>query len=717
MRAMRRFQIALLSFASAALVGCERPATSPGQSQQEAMRRAGRGDSLLKAVAAQLGDLPANVETDLRQPTIVLDATPSGEDILAIGTQTPNVPDGMVNYVIVPEGNGRFRSLGVRSGDILKYYLISDETVDEERRASGFSRWLAMEFNIAQVIDENTLLIEKGVPSAVAKEYLRQVGRDDRSLPQEVKDYVAQVVADDSTVTPQIVIPAKIEIWRHLDDRLYEINQKLNVYWERRLPPLGWEPSPDEKVLLQTVLWLNQWLRQSEKVADWRIDPLLESLDPKLRTDQELAPYISKKALEAGVFEPHEGRLLQEAVWMRDISRWARGDSFDDLERAAALFDWTVRNVQLVADEDAVPHRPWKVLLYGRGTAEQRAWVFALLCRQLDLDVVMLATKPPDLPADASQAGQGEARFWLPALVLGEELHLFDTRLGQPIPGPGGQGVATLRQVSEDDALLRQLDLEGVPYPITAEMLKEVTAYAAADWFDLSRRALAVDQKLTGDDRVVLAAGPSALAERLGAVPQIGQVLLWELPFETLRDQLSLLPPARRREVLEFEPLATRPKLWKARLRHFQGRREGGDEQTATEPSDIIDDHGEAAQLYTDKSVRPTDREISRNQSNDKRRVDTTAKLNATYWLGLLSFDDGKYDVAAHWFGRPELSDEGSPWAHGARYNLARTYEAQGNLAEAIALLEQDASSQQHGNKLRARRLKSRLDEAKKSEE
>ena len=716
MRAMCRFQVAILILASVALLGCDRASTSPGQSQQEAMRRAGRGDSLLKAVAAQLGDLPANVETDLRQPTIVLDATPSGEDILAIGTQTPNVPDGTVNYIVVPEGNGRFRSLGVRSGDILKYYIISDETVDEERRASGFSRWLAMEFNIAQVIDENTLLIEKGVPWAVAKEYLRQVGRHDRSLPQEVKDYIAQVVVDDSAVAPQVVIPAKIEIWRHLDDRLYEINQKLNVYWERRLPPLGWEPSPDEKVLSQTVVWLNQWLRQSKKVADWRVDPLLESLHPKLRNDEQLAPYISKKSLEARVFEPHEGRLLQEAVWMRDISRWARGDSFDDLERAAALFDWTVRNVQLVADEDAVPHRPWKVLLYGRGTAEQRAWVFALLCRQLQLDVVMLATNPTE-SADASQARQGEARFWLPALVLNEELHLFDTRLGLPIPDAGGQRVATLKQASEDDAVLRQLDLEGAPYPITAEMLKHVKAYLVADWFDLSRRALAVDQKLTGDDRVVLAAEPTALAERLGAVPQIGQVILWELPFETLREQLSLLPPARRREVIAFEPLATRPKLWKARLRHFQGRRAGGDEQTATEPSDVVDDHGEAAQLYTDKSVRPTDREIARNQSNDKRRVDTTAKLSATYWLGLLLFDDGKYDVSAHWFGRPELNDKASPWAHGARYNLARTYESQEKLEEAISLLEQDDSPQQHGNKLRARGLQSRLEEAKKTEE
>lgn len=551
----RRFHIALLIIAVATLPGCDRPTTTTGgQSQREAPRRSPRGDALLKPAAAQLGDLPAHVETDLRLPTIVLDATPDGQEILALCTVNPNVPDGLINYVTVAAQTSRFRSLGVRSGDILKYYIIEDETVDEERRASGFARRLAMEFNIAQVLDENTLLIEKGVPASVAKDYLRQVARQDNALPQEVKDYIAQVVADNSSVIPQMVIPAKIEIWRNTDDRQKEIMQQLIVYRDRRLPPLGWEPSPDQKMLAQVVVWLNQWLRQTERVADWRIDPLLESLDAKLRTDPQLAPYISKDALEAGAFEPYEGRLLQEAVWMRDISRWARGDSFDDLERAAALFDWTVRNVQLVADKDEVPHRPWQVLLYGRGTARQRAWVFAMLCRQLGLDVVVLAAEPSSPPADGSQAGQGTTPVFLTGLLVGDQLHLFDTRLGLPIPGAGGEGVATLKQVSEDDALLRQLDLEGAPYPVTADMLKGVTAYAVGDWFDLSRRALQVEEKLTGDDRVALSAEPSAVAERLRTLLQIADVKLWPLPFETLRDQLSLLPPGHCAKCLRSSP-------------------------------------------------------------------------------------------------------------------------------------------------------------------
>jgi hypothetical protein len=606
---------------------------------------------------------------------VILDSTKSadGQDVTAICTANPSVPGSFVNLLSVPAGNSRFRGLGVRPGDILKYYVLEDETVDEDSRQIGFSRRVAMELNVAQVVDDNTLLIEGGLSGEVTE-------------------------------------PQRIEIWRFVDDRLREINRQLNLYRERRLPPLGWEPSPDQRLLTQIVVWLNQWLRQSESISEWKVDPLLETLSDELKSDEQFAPFISKDALRELAFEPHEGRLLQEAVWMRDISRWARGDSFDNVQRAAALFDWTARNVQLVADEEARVHRPWQVLLYGRGTAEQRAWVFANLCRQLGLDVVMLAVQGENEQGDAGAVQGGHNYFWLPALVEGDGLYLFDMRLGLPIPGPNGAGIATLKQVQEDNGLLRQLDIDGAKYPVTAAAAKKASARIVADPFQLSRRFRQVEQALTGDDRLALSVEASAVAERLKAMPQIAEVQLWELPFRTLREQLKLpntrRAPARREEVFAFEPFATRPLLWKARTRHFQGRRQGDKDRLEAEPEEIIDDHREAAQLYTSKEVRPTDAEIARGGSD--RRVDTAAKLHATYWVGLLSYDDGKFDVAAHWLGRPELQADDSPLADGARYNLARTYEAQGKLNEAMELLQGDTSPQKHGNQIRAKQLKLR---------
>ena len=671
------------------LPGCEEAGTTPDKyAQQALMRRADRGEALLSAAATQLADLPSAVDTALRPPAVILDSSRSanGADVFAVCTASPSDPEGPLTYVRVPAGNSRFRGLGVRSGDILKYFILEDETIDEERRQAGFASQLAMEFTVTQVIDDNTLLIEKGISASVAKKYMQQMVTDETLLAEGL---------------PRgLLVPAKIEVWRNLDDRLIEINQKLGVYWDRRLPPIGWEPSPDEQVLSQIVAWLNQWLRQSEPKTDWQRDPMLDTLDAALLNDETLAPYLSPEALATQVFQPYDGRLLQEAVWHRDISRWAQGANFNEVARAAALFDWTVRNVQLAADEEGAAHRPWQVLVYGRGTAEQRAWVFAMLCRQQGLDVVMLGLSP------------SEPKVWLPALLVDNQLYLFDARLGLPIPAPGGEGVATLEQVRADDSLLRQLDLDDAPYPVTSEALKEVVPYVVADAFDLARRFRQVETELTSDYRVVLTSRPSELAQRLKSVPELASARLWDVPFRTFRDQLSLGKPARRREALAFEPFAVRPVLWKARVRHFQGRR------TVAEPADesSVDDHREAAQLYTHKSVRPTGRHIAQTESIGERRVDATAKLNATYWVGLLSFDVGRYDVAAHWLGRPDLTAPASRRSSGARYNLARTFEAQEKLKEAIELLEQDATPQAHGNRLRARSLKARLEESKSRE-
>jgi len=101
--------------------------------------------------------------------------------------------------------------------------------------------------------------------------------------------------------------------------------------------------------------------------------------------------------------------------------------------------------------------------------------------------------------------------------------------------------------------------------------------------------------------------------------------------------------------------------------------------------------------------------------SAEERRVDTTVKQNATYWIGLLSFDEGKFEVAADWLRRLSLGNANSPWSHGARYNLARALEAQNQFEEAAKLLEEDTSPQRHGNQLRAKLLRLRAQEAKKN--
>lgn len=679
----RKWRCSLIAILGAALLaapGCREPQVSQSsRSQQNALQRADRGAALINNVAMQLSDLPSAVDTELRPPTVVLDAskTPDRQDIYAIALANAAVEGNPVN-ILQASPNGRFKSMGVRSGDIAKYYIVEDETVDEERQQAGFSRQLAKDLTIAQVVDNSVLIIEG-------------------SLPQPVP------------------IPAKLEIWRAEDDRLEEINEKLVRYAERRLPPVGWEPTPDDQAIRQIVQWLNGWMRQSEPKSDWKRDPMLDALDPDLLANQELKTMLAMPALATQDFNEYDGRHLQEAVWLRDISRWAQGDDFNEIARATALFDWTIRNVQLMPDADAPPHRPWRTLAEGRGTVEERAWIFALLCRQQALDVVIL-----ELPAEAGQGGDAQTegsdaqspanpatRFWLPALVLNNELYLFDVRLGLPIPGPGGEDIATLQQVQQDDAILRQLDLEGSPYPVNAEAAKKAVVAMVASPFELSRRAQQLEGKLTGENHLVLTAMPSEMAAEIKTIPGVAGVKLWAKPFRTLHEQLTLGQQTRHREAIAFEPFAKRPLLWKARARHFQGRRERG----ARTDEEAIDDHREASGLYT--RVRLPDAKLARISSPGERRVDTLAKIDATYWLGLLSFDEGKFSVAGDWLGRSNLADEGSPWQAGTRYNMARALEAQGQLEEAASLLEEGTSPQSHGNRLRARMLRAKAEAAK----
>ena len=66
---------------------------------------------------------------------------------------------------------------------------------------------------------------------------------------------------------------------------------------------------------------------------------------------------------------------------------------------------------------------------------------------------------------------------------------------------------------------------------------------------------------------------------------------------------------------------------------------------------------------------------------------------DAAYWLGLVWFEQQTYPSAMQYFDKMTLqADPDGPWANGARYNLARCYEAQGNLPEAIKLYQADKS-------------------------
>jgi hypothetical protein len=631
------------------------------------------GGAFLRSVAATLNDLGGNVDLELQpaQPILTASTSSDGKEVLATVSDNPAAPDGQYNYLLANSGNANFYSVGVEPGDIVRYYV----NVDEESAERGIDqKAAALELRVRRLDSrdpENALFIETPLngPSPV---------------------------------------PARVEIWRYSDKRMDAIRSTLNRYKNLRLPAIGWEPAPDLGALQQIIERANQWFRSRPPAGeDWKREPLLVEVvaelpqpttEPQKRAFANLEKLISGAELRDGVFADWEGRSLAEAVWARDVSQWARGAADTDEKVAAALFDWTVRNVQLDPADGAITiHRPWQAMVYGHGSAADRAWVFVELLRQQNIAAALIQP----LEADPAKAPL------LVGVFVGDELQLYDPQLGLPLRNKEG-AIATLAEAAADDALLRQFDVDGeYVYGATAEQMSGVEALIVASPLQLSRRAVELEGALEGENFVKLAADPKTLADRLAKLPQVKQTKLWTFPYQSYLDEQTIDIDSRGLAVDEFAPLAERPLLWQGRVLHLQGNKGVRADERNDPLAEPRNGHQEALVLYQDRLVRAPNSELNKLEPA-KRQVYADSKAAAGYWLGLLSYDRGNYKVALDWLGDRTLDqNRSSRWANGARYNLARTQEALGNNEEAIKLLEADPKDapQRHGNLLRAKQL------------
>ena len=126
------------------------------------------------------------------------------------------------------------------------------------------------------------------------------------------------------------------------------------------------------------------------------------------------------------------------------------------------MFDWTIRNIQLEPEPTrrriAPGTRSFTVV-----ALPISAWVFAALCRQQGLNVVMLGI-PVAKPAVAENTAVKPAEvYWLAACFSDHLYYLIRARFGDR--RQSGKGVATLDEVVTDDSLLRKLDLGGKSVP------------------------------------------------------------------------------------------------------------------------------------------------------------------------------------------------------------------------------------------------------------
>jgi hypothetical protein len=474
---------------------------------------------------------------------------------------------------------------------------------------------------------------------------------------------------------------------------------------------------------------LNRWKDKIETTQAWEQDPLVDTLPASLR--EKIYVDNAIKRLSADEYHidkshvDHDGWQLQQISWLANIADRVCESTSDSYEQAKLLFDWTVRNIQTrdlklkTMDGELVdmPLEPWMAMIYGQGTAQQRAWVFMLLCRQQGIDAVMIGFKD-ESPSDGF-------REWLPAVILDNDLYLFDTEIGIPITKTGRIGdnaeIATLQEVVDNPDLLLKYNLsDEKKYRFQPEDIKSAKFIALVEGSPLylSKRALTLQNYLSGKDKLILSANPVDIQHRL--IPDletsplnpaglIKEVRLWPKPYETLfhfdhEFARSLDGIRDLREIVDpfFMPYAT---LWNARTAAFKGNFTG--DRSANEfLLQLIDFRNIAARSFDRDEVNDkgeTIKNTSARHHSYEVKLLMEAESHAYYFLGMVAMERERWRDARSWFVRSQAHPT---WKQNAFIQLAFIKLAQDSPKSAIEYFEQAGD---YGSLLRAKWLKEDL--------
>lgn len=248
-----------------------------------------------------------------------------------------------------------------------------------------------------------------------------------------------------------------------------------------------------------------------------------------LKLDKDDVPELTSATLT-----PLDAHHLETCLLLRDAARSLEVPPIDQagkvtrqspLDQAAAGFAWVCRQVRLTApgDESILPPPlpPAQALRRGWGAPLDRAVAFLALLEQFGIeedDATALQGCLVFIPGD-----KGEKRLWACGVTWGKQpdgVYLFDPRLGLPVPGPGGKGVATLKQAREDAGVLGQLKIDKLAYDVTPDLAKAATLELVCPLSAAAPRMRVVQDKL--------------LRERTPALPVAVRVRLAEEPARVL---------------------------------------------------------------------------------------------------------------------------------------------------------------------------------------
>lgn len=430
---------------------------------------------------------------------------------------------------------------------------------------------------------------------------------------------------------------------------------------------------------------LNQYVARTTAIGKTVVEPLSEQARGRLEAG---LPAVLIPHVESIQFDRPDAAHLDTCFLNRDIVTHVTANINDPLAKVEAIFEWVVRNVQVLPPEELppTPLMPGITLLVGVGSELERAWVFLELLRQVGIEGAMIAHTQTD-----PQSKETSYQPWSPAALVNDALYIFDTTLGLSLPGPDGKGVATLRQVLDDTELLHGLDLDAEhPYRIRPEHLENLVLLLESTPLYWAPRMKFLQEHLSGRNRLSLWSDLVALEDHLQkATAKPLPIALWSAPFQVYENRLGSPEFGNLIQGMLMHYLAHGQQL-EARLAQLRGN------------------YAEAIPVYMQNRLMPVPPQAQQNQQ--AMAIFGRIRQDSTYFLGLIKMEQQEYDPAINWLGKSYL--ERYPtfpqglWAPGARYNLARCNERQNDAAKAIENYTAEVPEPQRtGNLIRARRL------------
>ncbi|HUG92393.1 MAG TPA: hypothetical protein VML55_16260 [Planctomycetaceae bacterium] len=466
---------------------------------------------------------------------------------------------------------------------------------------------------------------------------------------------------------------------------------------------------------------LNEWAIQC---GNGDADADADELPPEFGA---LLPEGVRALLADAHFSGRDCNHVRTAFLFQRTLDFVTAGADDDLSRTVKLFDHVVRTVELVERRpDDLPLTPYEIMLFGKGTAEDRAWVFVGMVRQMRLDAVIVrpaaaAGGDPAATGHASAAGPGA---FLVGVLLEENVHLFDPRVGTPVPGDDDDGKSLFVKVPATwDAAARNPELLGrlsVPAAagssVQAPDLESPRIELVGDSSVWAPRMKRLQSGLAGElsaviyDPLLGAGGESGMVSR---VAEAGRgrwdrdaISVWQYPEQQLA-AFEALDEQRPHELQrwlkapfpivgisrDFEPRYGAPdnELLKNRTEHLLGDLT----HAITKYTGL---RGLERALVTGRDPQTRQQfvlpeagraELQRRIPSQYREIHRRAAEQAHYWLGLAQYQNGQHAAAAGTLtSYLDVHGAGS-WARAARELRSICLAESGQVAAALAELRE----------------------------